>query len=223
MIFRHQLLNRQLEWTETVHCCELVVESPRFLRRLIKDFSLVDESNRISVVEQGKALKFDRDVDLIFNPLHLDFNNRRVTTTLLKMLVKTSLSEDFYMSTNSFKAKIIRYLDRIVDAENFAFEVSAVDDFTIDAIARAVNLHIVGDEDDFVSLLIDYLSMMAELARIKLSVFVNLRSLLTGDELLRFCHDLDNHQLNVLLLENRDFGKMSGAPRIIIDRDDCEI
>lgn len=223
MIFRHQLLNRELEWGEAVHCCELVAESPRFLRRLMKDFNYASESNHIAITDQGKALKFDKDIDFVTNPLHLDFNNRRVTNTLLKMLVKTSLSEDFYMSTNSFKSKIVQYLDKIVDAENFNFEVSAADDFTIDAIAKATNLHIVGDEDDFVALLIDYLSMMSDLAHIKLFVFMNLRSLLTRDELLRFCHDIDNHQINVLLLENHDYGKFSGITRILIDHDDCEI
>lgn len=223
MIFRHQLLNRELEWTETAHCCELVIESPHFLRRLMKDFNYPSDSSHIAIIEQGKVLKFEKDIDFITNPLHLDFNNRRVTTTLLKMLVKTSLSEDFYMPTNSFKAKIVKYLDQIVDAENFNFEVSAADDFTIDSIAKAADLHIVDDEDDFVTLLTDYLSMMSELANIKIFVFVNLRSLLSHDELLRFCHDLDNHQIDVLLIENHDYGKFSGISRILIDHDDCEI
>ena len=223
MIFRHQLMNRQLEWNETTHCCELVIESPHFLRRLIKDFNYPSEATHISITEQGKPLKFEKDIDVIFNPLRLDFNDRRVTATLLKMLVKTSLSEDYYLSTNTFKARIIRYLDQIVDAENFNFEVSASDDFNIDAIAKATNLHIVRDEDDFVTLLIDYMSMMAELAHIKFFVFFNLRSLLSRDEILRFCHDLDNHQLDVLLLESQDYGKFPGIERILIDHDDCEI
>lgn len=223
MIFRHQLLNRQLEWGETKHCCELVIESPRFLRRVIKDFAAGGESGRISITNDGKLLNFEKQLDVIFDPLKLDFNNRRVVTALLKMLVKTSLSEDFYLSTNIFKAKIIKYLDEIVDAENFEFEVSAVDDFTIDAIAKAVNLQIVGDEDDFASLLIDYVSMMAELAGIKLFVFINLHSFLAKDEMRRFLHDLDNHQINVLLVENHDYGEIKGVERIIVDQDDCEI
>ena len=223
MILRHQLLNQQLEWTESNHCCELVIESPHFLRRIMRNFNQLDDAKNISIVEDGKMLKFERDIDFITNPLRLDFNNRRVTTTLLKMLVKTSLTEDFYMSTNTFKAKIIKYLDKIIDAEDFNFEVAAADDFTIDAIAKAVNLRIVGDEDDFVELLTDYLSMMAELAKIRLSVFINLRSLLSMDELLRFCHELDNRQLDVLLIENHDFGSFANIRRIIVDRDDCEI
>lgn len=223
MIFRHQLLNRQLEWSENIHCCELVVESPHFLRRLIRDLNGDGGDGRVSITDEGESLKFRRELDLIFNPLKLDFNDRRVTTTLLKMLVKTSLSEDFYSSTNILKAKILKYLDEIVDAEDFTFEVSSTDDFSIDAIAKATNLHIVGDEDDFVTLLIDYLAMMTELAEIKIFVFINLRSLLSRDELLRFCHEIDNHQVNILLIENHDYGKMEHIERILIDRDDCEI
>lgn len=222
MILRHVNLERELEWKETQHLCELIIENPKFLREVIKDLTISEEEKEISITEGGKPLNFDKDLNVVFNPLRLDFNSKRAMSTLLKLLVKTSVSEEFYLTTNNLKTKIVKYLSDIVDAGDFEFEVSA-DDFTMDSIAKAVSIHIVGDEDDFVELLTDYISMMAELAGIKLFVFVNLRLLLSDNDLKRLHYNLDNHQINVLLLEGTAHERLNNVSRWLIDRDMCEI
>lgn len=222
MILRHLDLTRELEWTETQHICELIIENPKFLREMIKDFTISEEEKEVSVTVGGKTLDFDKDIDVVFNPLKLDFNSKRAMTTLLKMLVKTSVSEDFYMETNNLKTKIVKYFSEVIDAGNFEFEVTA-DDFAIDSVAKAISIHIVGDEDDFVELLTDYVSMMADLSSIKLFVFVNLRCFMSDDDLVRFKHNLDNHQIDVLLLESIARERVEGVTRLVIDGDMCEI
>ncbi len=222
MILRHLNLEQSLEWTDTQHICELIIENPSFLREVIKDLTISEEEKEISISSDGKALNFDKDVDTILNPLKLDFNSKRAMTTLLKLLLKTSVSEDFYLTTNKLKTKIIKYFSEIVDAGDFEFEVTT-DEFTMDSVAKAVSIHIVGDEDNFVELLTDYVSMMVELANIKLFVFVNLRCLLSDEELEHFCHNLNNHQINVLLLEGVTKKKLDGISRLVVDKDLCEI
>lgn len=222
MIFSCQPINRTLEWSENIHLCELVVENPSCLRQILRNLSTSDEEPQLSFTNDGTPLNLEKDCDIIFNPLRLDFNNRRATIALLKLLTKTSLSEDFYLETNSFKAGIIKYLNRIIDSEDFSFEVSS-GEFAIDDIAKAVDLHIIGDEDDFVELLTDYFAMMSELVATKVFIFINLRSLLSDSELERFYHNLENHRTNVLLIENHDYGRIKDTPRIVIDRDMCEL
>ena len=93
----------------------------------------------------------------------------------------------------------------------------------MDSIAKAVSIHIVGVEDDFVELLTDYVSMMAELANIKLFVFVNLRCFMSDRDIERFHHNLDNHQIDVLLLEGVSKKSLNSIPRVLIDNDMCEL
>lgn len=222
MILHHLDLRQELEWSESKHICELIVENPKFFREIIKDLTISEEEKEISITADGKPLNFDKDVDVIFNPTKLDFNSKRAMTTLLKLLVRTSISEDFYLTTNKLKTKIVKYFSAIVDAGDFEFEVSA-DDFTMDSVAKAISIHIVGDEDDFVELLTDYVSMMAELANIKLFVFVNLRSFISNTDLERFRHNLNNHQIDILMLENTSREPLQDTPRLIVDSDACEI
>lgn len=223
MRFSHSDLKNKLEWTDVAHINELIIESPVFLRSILKDLSADDgDATKTHFTIKGEPVNFSKDIDIIYNPLDLNFNNRRAMATLLKLLVKASLSDELYMETNSFKSKVIKYLDDVVDSENFVFEVVA-DDFAIDDIAKAVNLHIVDDEDNFVDLLTDYMSMMAELAGIKLFVFFNLRALLTYGETARLIGNLDNHQIDVMLIESHQYGKIDQCSRIVVDKDLCEL
>ena len=116
MILRHLKLEKELEWIDTKHVCEFVIENPRFLRELIKDLTISEEEKEISISADGKPISFDKDLDIIFNPLKLDFNNKRAIVTLLKLLAKTSMSEDFYLTTNKIKTKIVKYFSEIINA-----------------------------------------------------------------------------------------------------------
>lgn len=219
--FHHLNIEKTLRWNDGQHVNELVVENQLFARQLWQDLSTSD-SSALSFSCNGKAMTIGKEVDVLFNPVNLNFNNRRAIATLLKLLVKTSTSEEFYLPTNNFKSRVIEYLNKLIDSESFVFDVEA-DDFTMDAIAKAVNLHIVSDDDDYIELLTDYMSMMVELAGVKLFVFINLRAIATEGELDRLMHNLANHDVDIMLVETKDMGKISVADRIVIDADLVEI
>lgn len=213
--------DNSLIWNEEVHLNELVIESPMFYRQIIKNLSAnLDDCNYFTL--DGKTLRA-KHIDFISNPFLLNFNDKKVIATLLKLLVKQSTSESFYNETNSFKSYIIKYLDELIYAENFNFEVEADPDFSIDSIAKAVNIHIVGDEDNFIELLTDYLDMMTELSDIKLFVFMNLRAFLEKEDIELLIKNINNHQLDLLLIESQQKSKISNSNQLIIDKDLCEI
>lgn len=219
--FRHIELSRTLTWDDNHRINELVIENQSFMRRVCSALSGSDDES-LSISVNDKPATIGKEADTIFNPVNLDFNNRRAIATLLKMLAKTSVSEEFYLSTNAFKTKVVDYLNKLIDSESFVFGVEA-DEFSLDAIAKAVNLHIVSDDDDYIELLTDYMSMMVELAGVKIFVFINLRQFITNDELIRLVHNINNHDIDVMLVEGKDAGKIDDVSRIVIDADLDEI
>ena len=223
MRFTYSKIEQYLEWGNGVSVNEIIIESPSILRDLLGDLVQDSSSKSANFLENGHLLEIKRDIDIIFNPFKLDFNNRRAMATLLKMLVKASISDGFYEETNQFKSRVLQYLDSIVDSENFIFEVGAKDDFSIDSIAKAVNLRIIGDNDDFCELLIDYMSMMVELSEVKMFIFVGLRPLLEDREFKQFIRNVEDRQINVLLIESRISPKIKRCGRIIVDADFCEL
>lgn len=222
MRFAYSELNGELNWDEDGKINELVIESPTFLRQTMQSLLSGCEEGGACLVENGKPLNFSKQVDIIVDPLKLDFNNRKAMTVLLKMLVKASLSEDFYMETNNFKASILKYMDEVINAENFEFEL-ATDEFDFSDIAKAVSLHVVNDEDDYIELLTDYMDMLSELTDIKLFIFLNLRSLISWEEMLRLVDNTKNHGFNIMLVEAIAREALSDGDRIIVDADLCEL
>ena len=219
----HSDLQNTIEWTENSHIGELVIEAPTLFREVSRDLNEeTSDGVGLNFIEGTKTLNFSNEIEAVFNPTKLSFNNRKATSTLLKLLVKTSNSEEFYLETNKFKTKIIKYLGELIDTEGFGFEVVA-DDFTLDQIAKAVNLHVVGDEDDYIELLTDYMEAMTELAGIKLFVFVNLRSYIAEKETEQLIKNVLNHQFNILFIENQARAKFPEFNRIMVDKDFCEI
>ena len=71
--------------------------------------------------------------------------------------------------------------------------------------------------------LIDYMSLVRDLDRDKLFVFVNLRSWFTDNEVSLFVKTVLAHKYRILLIDNCEYPKLENERRIIIDRDLCEI
>lgn len=219
----HSTLQGSIEWNENHHIGEFIIESPVLFREVGRDLNEeTDDGVGLQFSNGSKTLSFSTELNAIFNPMKLDFNNRKASAALLKMLVKTSNSENYYLETNKFKTKILKYLGELIDEEGFGFEVVA-DDFTLDQIAKAVNFHVVGDKDDYVELLTDYMEAMTDLAGIKLFVFVNLRSYLADEDFEHLIKNVLNHQFDILLIENQARAKYEEIQRIIVDKDYCEI
>ena len=223
MILRLSNFTRELSWNENCHLNELVIEHPYFYRTIIQELcSPGNDLQSISLTSDGNLLKIGDDVDVIMNPMKLDFNNRKVVANLLKALLRTSVSEDFYSETNMLKSKIINYLEDVIAAEGFRFEIET-DDFSLDQIAKAVNLHVVSDEDDLVELITNYLEIMRELSKTRLFCFISLRNFLDEQELLRLYRNVCDRDFDVLLIEGSCRNPIPGVQRMIIDEDFCEI
>jgi CRISPR type II-A-associated protein Csn2 len=192
------------------------------MRCFVRDLSGHDNDSDLSFIDDGQKLTIGEEVEAIFNPLKLNFNNRKAIAALLKILAKTSVDETFYLQTAELKTKIFKYFIDIIYEEQFDFKV-ITEDFLVDALAKAVNIHIVEDEANFIQLITEYLIMMRELVHTRLFVFVNLRGLITDDELEQLIFNMKNHQLDILLVECVARKPIQGIERLVIDDDLCEI
>ena len=65
--------------------------------------------------------------------------------------------------------------------------------------------------------------MMTELSDIKLFVFMNLRAFLEKEDIELLIKNINNHQLDLLLIESQQKSKISNSNQLIIDKDLCEI
>ena len=214
--------DQELVWTSTQHVNELIVENSQFFRRIIQDFyQHEDDGSGISLIDQGQALDFASDIETVINPTQLDFNNRRVTLNFFKLLTQASLNENNYLPTQELKATLASYLVDLVESTQINFQIGT-DDFALTQLAKAVNLHLISDEN-FLTRLIEYQEVMRELGKVKLTVWINLRSFLTNEQLQQLLAANNERELNTLLLESTPRQPIRSLPRMIIDKQLCQI
>ncbi|MBQ6449615.1 type II-A CRISPR-associated protein Csn2 [bacterium] len=214
--------DQELVWTSTQHVNELIVENSQFFRRIIQDFyQHEDDGSGISLIDQGQALDFASDIETVINPTQLDFNNRRVTLNFFKLLTQASLNENNYLPTQELKATLASYLVDLVESTQINFQIGT-DDFALTQLAKAVNLHLISDEN-FLTRLIEYQEVMRELGKVKLTVWINLRSFLTNEQLQQLLAANNERELNALLLESTPRQPIRSLPRMIIDKQLCQI
>lgn len=224
IIFRHLDYRKELVWSEEQHLAALVIENPINLRNFL--MALINGDNEetpFSFISSEKVLEIGVEVDVLLDPLQLNFNNRRAITALLKRLTQAASSEDFYLRTGEIKSSIAKYLDDLIDAGDYGFMASVDEELSVEGLAKLANLKIGGLGVDYVETLVNYLTMMTELVETELFIIYGLGALLSGEELARLCHDAENHQINLLLVGPCNNEKLRGIPKIVIDGDGCEI
>lgn len=214
--------DQEIIWHEEKLANELVIENQVYWRQAIDNLiNHQDDSDGISITVKGKAINYSDELEIITNPLGLDFNNRRVNLALQKLLTQASVSEKNYLFTQELKTKIASYLVDLVESMQINFQVST-DDFAVTQLAKAVNLHVISD-DNLLAQLIDYQELIRELTKVKLTVFINLRSFLNDNELLKLLAANRDHQLSCLLIESTARKRLDDLPRMVIDQDLCSI
>lgn len=219
-----QELTTQLEWNDSRRINELVVENPKAMRRIIEDISSVanGDVSGASIVDDNTAISPGM-LDIIYDPINLDFNDKRIVAPMLKELLETSLNEGYYLSTNEIKTEIIKYMNSIIFARDYDFGIS-MSDFSITQLAKAVNLRIANDNKiDFVENIISYMKTMTELAGVRMFCFVGLRGYLSDAEYASFTEDVYNLQINILLIEVYERPNVDKTKKTIVDGDLCEI
>ena len=224
IVFRHLNCQKELIWTEETHLAALVIENPINLRNFLIALTGEDESEPpFAFIADEKMLEVGTEVDVLLDPLRLNFNNRRAMTALLKRIVQTASSEDFYLRTGEVKSSVAKYLDDLIEAGDYGFVASVDEEFSVEGLAKLANLKIGGLGVNYVETLVNYLTMMTELVGVELFAIYGLGMLLDGEEFSRLCHDMENHQINLLLVEPWSGEKLRDIPKIVLDEDGCEL
>lgn len=219
MIFRHLSIDKELQFT---NFAKIVIENPTFYRDLAQDF-LSENEHKYSIESEVGKINYD-NIDFIDSPVRLDFNNRQAISALSKKVVLGAISENFYLETEKISADIKNLFLRIIDSEQFNFEID-LGDPSAENLVKILSPEIIVDQNDFFGKICQYLEVMTELVGKKVFVFLGLENFLENDEFFEFIKFCQNHELHVLSIETLEkfHGDENLYTKIIIDADLCVI
>lgn len=217
MIFRHVSLDRELNFSNFGN---IIIESPEFFRKFIQDLSSDKNEHQFSFTANSKV-DTSLNYDFITNPCELNFNNKKVLSSLLDRLSTAIVSENFYLDFNELVTKLQKIISTAIDEQQFSFDVS-LGNPAPSAIVKIFSPQIENPTEDFVLNLYQYLEIMTELTDTKIFIFLGLSSFLDISELNDLISFCDAREISLLSIESSDrFTNKISCPKLIIDADFC--
>jgi len=167
----------------------------------------------------SNIIQLHKTADVIINPFSADINRRDILTQLYKRMEHDALGEDLYMHTNKLLSEIEIGFRNIINSQDLNIESDSPD---VLGLIKLMNVHFEVS-DSLLEKMCDYMDTCREYLGIRLFIFVNLKSFITGSELYQL-YDHSRYNKHILLLiENRQSETIESESVRMIDEDLCEI
>jgi CRISPR-associated protein, csn2 family len=215
--FIHDYLNHPFEWSKD-RIPVLVIENKAFYREIITDILHWADNQLIKMDMLNKnGLKIKR-VDILSNPLDLNFNNRSVHK-FLETTVHRYLNEQYEM-----KLELINSIQLLLyqSLEHIGFQIEISDDIQVKNLLGVLSAQIVDDSESQIESLMNYLEVMSTSGVAECFIFLNLKHYFTDVELVNLYHFCLNREINIFLVE-AEHRPLRKEKVFIVDDDLCEI
>ena len=201
----------------------LIIENPKEFYKFVNMFdrSMTGEESELNFLRDGKAISAEKEGCIICDPFHFDLNDKRVVNLLCK-----NLAELCRYGTTQFKlSEINTYIAQLFDElfESIPFSLTS-DEITIEDLLKCLNVRFEKTYETLIEKIICFINALVELKRCKFFVFVNLKSVLSDDDLSSLYHHCALEKVGLLLIEHTKVRQLLNEEKaIIITEDLCEI
>ena len=223
MILVHPRIEEQIEFKENV-INVLCIENKAMFNEIVSDFlvQINGEDGDFILSEKGKELPIKKSVELVLSPFIMDFNSKKILSSIYGDLKENAYQQDYYANTVKLLSEISGYISNVVDEYKYPLEIS--EEINIEDVFKLASLKVDNSNSTLVDKIVDYVELVTTVLNVKLVVFVNLKLYIEEEQLGELYKTIMNKKINVLLIENMMISsKIEGEKGIIIDKDLCEI
>lgn len=223
MILVHPRIEEQIEFKENV-INVLCIENKALFNEIVSDFlvQINGEDGDFILSEKGKELPIKKSVELVLSPFMMDFNSKKILSSIYGDLKENAYQQDYYANTVKLLSEISGYISNVVDEYKYPLEIS--EEINIEDVFKLASLKVDNSNSTLVDKIVDYVELVTTVLNVKLVVFVNLKLYIEEEQLGELYKTIMNKKINVLLIENMMISsKIEGEKGIIIDKDLCEI
>ncbi len=201
----------------------LAIESPKEFYALVEElgaqfegedgnFVLLDGENRLSFEKNGE---FVRDI------FSLNFEDKKLTSSLYKNLEKISADGELQVLQNKLDTELALYYSSLFDRLSLSL---TFDEMCVSDILKLGKVRLQEYYSGILEKIICYINAMIELKKSRFFVFVHLKSVLTDDELKQLYRHCALEKVGLLLMESGiKRGVLREERTLIITEDLCEI
>lgn len=200
---------------------ELIIERPEifyFYSKELFDQTKGEEGNFV-LSDRDKIITIDKNVDIILNPLLLDFDNKKIINKLYDKL-KFLANNDLFLETKEILKQINEYINLL--EHNFEFDIDHNEEIDLNNFFKLFGIKFDYFDDDLSIKILKYIKILS-FTGYKIIVFLNLNSYLSCEDIDKILEEISYLNIQIILLENKQSDCKNINRRYIIDRDLCEI
>lgn len=208
---------------DNVTFSEWIIESPIVFSGYLQELygQCVKKQGRFVLSTRDKELDMTKSIEIITDPFAVDLNGRKILNKLYAELNELSQGEEMYTRTLELTGHIQEYILQLEGNTSHILQFNS--EIDISGLLKVMDVKLEDMEEEFFERLCSYIRSAVDVLRIKLFVFVNLRSYLTDEQMQKLIQEIMYQEAQALFIENQERACLEGGMRYIIDKDRCEI
>lgn len=203
---------------------QLVVENKKILQEILEDIWNTIENGRndnITVYEECE-IDFSRNASVIYNPLSINLNDKKIINKLYEELSEICFNYDAEKA--EINSKIINLLEKITTQSTYNCITYNLD-FENKNLFKLYNVSIEEEGASIIEQTTEYIKVMSTILKQKVLILFAFMTYLDNDEINEIIKIANYCKINIIFvepLENEQFSQFDGKT-IIIDKDQCII
>ena len=201
----------------------LVEENPsefyRAVSSLINAFS--DEESGFTFWKGDEQISPSKHGEILTNTFGFDFADKKIINLLYKRLQNNFLEGSFQADFNLINAKICNFLSDLCSTVDFSLDF---DELTTENLIKTCSVKPSAVYNSLLEKIICFINIFTSLKNISFFVFVDIKSVLSDDELQKLYKHCSLHKIALFLIESSKKRSFLAEEKAIIITDDlCEI
>lgn len=200
----------------------LVIEDRSIMSELVCELynQCNGQDGRFILSDNLKELKIGKEISIVLEPFTINCNERKVISKLYQELEGLAL-ENLYVESMELYSDITKYSNEL--CQMVPYNLTTRSDFTPLDIIKISDVKIEEDDSTLLEKIINYLGVMGSICRIKLVIFVNLKTFLNHEEIDELYKYSNYNKIHLLLIESTYNVDSICEKTIVIDKDKCII
>ena len=213
--------NLELEITEN-KVIVLSVENPAAYSKMVGELwkQINGEEGSFILSDCEKIRNISKEMECVFNPFALDFNNKKIMTRLYQELKEQSdnvLQEE----TAAINRNLIEYLEKLIMTVPYDLRFDC--DFDVTAIMKMYGVSVDGCSEGLLGNIVTYIKTTSQICGINNFVFIDIKHYLDVAELKQLYEYAIYQKINLFIIEPVHTVKHEEEKCWIIDKDLCII
>lgn len=200
----------------------LVIENGEDYSKFLEGLAIAleCEQDNFLLYENDKKLNISKSIEIIFSPILLNVNSKRIQTHLFQELKKIS-DDEFFELKEEVNSVMIAYLDEL--SKKVSYPIKFDLELDENALYKQYNLHLDFEDESCVEKTINYIRLQSSLCGIKLFVLVNCKAYFAPEQLHELYKATLYNKVNILMVESMENYCVPEEKYYIIDQDHCLI